>query len=52
MPPTTHRQGNENVVISSMCRLEGDVDAVVGHILGIMRDLPFAYCVGSWAMLL
>ena len=51
MPPT-HKQGNKNVVISSMCRLKGDVNVVISDILNITRDLSLAYCVELQAMLL
>ena len=55
LPPNatpTHRQGNKNVVISGMCRLQGDVNVVISSTLNMARDLMFAYCVKLQAMLL
>ena len=45
MPPYPLKKGNKNVVISSMCRLKGDINVVISDILNMARDLPFAYCV-------
>ena len=47
----THRQGNKNVVISSMCRLKGDVNVVISDTLNMTRDLSFAYYVELQATL-